>query len=381
MLLLHTAVPADLPAVELDTATVFGEALVRRAERVDRFFLVVWLLSQVALVTTLWIYARRGARFANESAAGPIGTGMLLGMLGLGIVWLVQLPFGLLSVWWARRYDLSEVGYLEWAFGGWIELAAVFTSICATLLIVMFLARRLGDAWWIPGAAVFVVIGTAFAFVQPYLLGSTTPLDDPALRRSASELEARQGVSGIPIAVEDVSGTTSQANAYAVGFGPSRKIVLWSTMIDGKFSDAEVEAVLAHEIGHHSSDHIPKALAWFALLALPGAFVLMRATRRRGGMGEAAAVPLALLVVAVLQLAALPAQSWISRRMESEADWKALESTRNPAAVRGLFIGFARTSLADPEPPGWAHILLDSHPTLSQRVAMAEAWQARRSHP
>jgi STE24 endopeptidase len=374
-LLLRSTVPADLPSVRIDSATVFGQALVRRAEHVERVFLVAWVLSQIALFTTLWFYARRGPRFARESAAGPIGTGMLLGMLGLGIVWLVQLPFGLFDVWWARRYDLSEIEYLEWAFGGWFELAAAFTSICVTLLIVMFLARKLGEAWWIPGAAVFVVIGAAFAFAQPYLLPPTSALDDRALQRSAEEYERAQGVSGIPISVEDVSGTTSQANAYAVGFGPSRKIVLWSTMVDGTFSDAEVRAVLAHEIGHHSSAHIPKALAWFALFALPGAWILMRATRRRGGMGEAAAVPLALLVVASLQLASAPAQSWISRRMESEADWKALQTTRDPAAVRGLFAGFAKTSLGDPDPPTWAHLLLDSHPTLRQRVEMAEAWR------
>ena len=326
-LLLRSAVPTDLPSVRIDSATVFGKALVRRAEHVERFFLVVWVLSQITLFATLWIYARRGPRFARESAAGPIGTGMLLGMLGLGIVWLVQLPFGLLNVWWARRYDLSEIGYLEWAFGGWFELAAAFTSICVTLLIVMFLARKLGEAWWIPGAAVFVVIAAGFAFAQPYMLPETTSLDDPALQRSADEFEKRQGVSGIPISVEDVSGTTSQANAYAVGFGPSRKIVLWSTMVDGTFSNEEVRAVLAHEIGH--------------------------------------------------QLASAPAQSWISRRMESEADWKALQTTRNPAAVRGLFAGFAQTSLGDPDPPAWAHVLLDSHPTLAQRVEMAEAWAER----
>ena len=83
----------------------------------------------------------------------------------------------------------------------------------------------------------------------------------------------------------------------------------------------------------------------------------MRVTRRRGGMGEAAAVPLALLVVAVLQLALAPAQAWISRRMEAEADWKALQTTRDPAAARGLFVGFAKTSLANPDPPAWAHVL------------------------
>ena len=108
--------------------------------------------------------------------------------------------------------------------------------------------------------------------------------------------------------------------------------------------------MLAHEIGHHSSKHIPKGLAWFALFALPGAWVLMRATRRRGGMGEAAAVPLALLVVAVIQLALAPAQTWISRRMEAEADWKALQTTRDPAAARGLFVGFGDDIAREPRP-------------------------------
>jgi len=378
LLLLRTAVPSGLHVSAVDANAVFGRALVHEAVRVERFFLVIWVLGQIALFTALWVYSLRGARYARESAAGPIGTGMLLGMLGIGIVWLVQLPFGLLGLWWARRHDLSETGYLDWAFGHWFELGGAFVSLCVALLIVMFLARRLGEAWWIPGAAVFVVIGAAFTFAQPYLVGETTALEDPALQRSAEAFERQQGVSGVPVSVEDVSGTTNQANAYAVGFGASRKVVLWSTMVDGSFTDAEVRVVLAHEIGHHSSHHIPKGLAWFALFALPGAWVLMRATRRRGGMGEAAAVPLALLVVAAIQLSLAPAQSWISRRMEAEADWKALQTTRDPAAARGLFVGFGKTSLGDPDPPLWAHILLDSHPTLSQRVAMADAWAQRR---
>ena len=114
-----------------------------------------------------------------------------------------------------------------------------------------------------------------------------------------------------------------------------------------------------------------------ALFALPGAFVLMLATRRRGGMGEPAAVPLALLVSAVFSLVVLPAQNLVSRSMEAEADWKALQTTRDPAAARGLFEEFATTSLGDPSPPTWAYLMLQTHPTLAQRVAMANAWQAR----
>lgn len=377
-LLLDTAVPSGLRLDDVDTDAVFGSELVHDAVRVERFFLAVWLLSQTALVVTLWVYSRRGVRYVRESAAGPIGTGMLLGMLGLGIVWLVRLPFGLLSLWWARRHDLSERNYLEWAFGNWFELGGTFVALCVALLVVMFLARRLGDRWWIPGAAVFVAVGAGFAFVQPYLVTGTTPVEDPGLRRAAASFQRAQGISGVPVSVEDVSGTTSQANAYAAGFGASRRIVLWSTILEEPFSSREVRVVLAHEIGHHSSRHIPKGLAWFALFALPGAWLLMRLTRRRGGMGRAEAVPLALLVVAVLQIALAPAQNWISRRMEVESDWKALQTTRDPAAARGLFVGFARTSLGDPAPPGWAHLMLDSHPTLAQRVAMVDAWVARR---
>lgn len=379
-LLLRTAVPAGLHPPPVDTDAVFGKALVRETVHVERFFLATWALAQIVLFATLLIYARRGARFARESAAGPIGTGMLLGMLGLGIVWLVQMPFRLLDVWWARRYGLTEQGYFDWALGHWLALGGTFVALSAALLVVMLLARWLGEIWWIPGALAFVAIGAASVFVQPYL-GKTKPLKDSALKRSAKEFERKQGVRGIQFGVEDVSGSTSQANAYAVGFGRSRRVVLWSTMIDGTFSDAEVRVVLAHEIGHHSSRHIPKGLAWFGLFALPAAWVLMRATRRRGGMGEAAAIPLALLVVAALQLALTPAQAWITRRMEAEADWKALQTTRDPAAARGLFVGFSDTSLANPNPPDWAHVLLDSHPTLAQRVAMAEAWKRRvRSH-
>ena len=356
---------------------MFGAPLVREAERVERFFLLVWLLQQAALLTTLWLYAKRGTSFARESAAGPIGTGMLLGMLGLGIVWLVQLPFGLAGTWWARRHDLTEVGYVEWVFGDWLALGAAFVSICVALLVVMWLARLLGDWWWIPGAAVFVAIGALFAFASPYLVSGTSPLADPALRAAATDYERRQGIRDVPVTVEDVSGETSQANAYAIGFGPSRKVVLWSTMLDGTFSDGEVRVVLAHEIAHHSSDHIPKAIGWFALFALPGAWLLMRTTRRRGGMGAPEAVPLALLVVAVLQLGLAPAQNLISRRMEQEADWKALQTTRDPEAARRLFVGFAETSLGDPDPHTWAYVLLNTHPTLAQRVAMTDVWAER----
>ena len=326
---------------------------------------------------TLWVYARRGAGLARESSAGPIGTGMLLGMLGLGIVWLVHLPFGLAAHWWTRRNEQSDLSYLGWLFEDWALLGAQFLSVCIALLIVMGLARRLGDHWWLPGAAVFVAIASLFTFVAPYLDFTTDPLRDEALLSAAREYRTELGVGDIPIRVEEVSVDTDQANAYAYGLGPSRRIVFWDTMLLDPFSEDEQRVVLAHELAHHSQRHLPEGLGWFALFAIPGAWILMRTTRGRGGMGAPAAVPLALLVVAIFQLATAPLANHISRRLEAEADWKALQVTQDPAALEGLMLGFSETSLGDPVPPGWVQLMVGTHPALADRIAMARAWRAQ----
>jgi STE24 endopeptidase len=360
---------------------VFGRELVDEGERYERFIYIDWLLAQLALLATLVVYAKRGVRFIAESAAGRIGTGMLLGMLGLAFVWLSQLPFGLAAHWWERRHDLTDLGYFDWALENWALLAGEFLFVCLALLIVMALAGWLPRLWWIPGAAAFIGLGALFTFLSPWLISpETKPLREPTLVAAAHTFERDQGLDDVEIRVEEVSDETNLANAYAAGFGPSRRVVLWDTLLN-EFPNDEVEVVLAHELGHLSSDHILKGIAWYALFAVPGTYLLARFTRRRGGMGVPEAVPLALLVLTVLQLLAMPAESWISRRMEAEADWKALRSTDDPAAARGLFRGFAETSLSDPGPPTWVHVLLDSHPTLAQRVAMADAFERRGQAP
>lgn len=358
----------------VDVDAVFGGDFVERARRYERFFYVDWILAQVALLVTLSIFARRGAVLARESSAGPIGTGMLLGMLGLGIAWLVNVPFSLAAHWWQRRWDQSDLSYVDWLFEDWAILGAQFLSICVALLIVMGLARRLGDRWWLPGAAVFVAIAALFTFVAPYLDFTTEPLRDETLLEAAREYRTELGVGDIPLRVEEVSADTDQANAYAYGVGPSRAVVFWDTILVPPFSEDEQKVVLAHELAHHSQSHLPKGLGWFALFAVPGAWILMRTTRSRGGMGSPEAVPLALLVVAVFQLATAPLSNHISRTMETEADWKALQVTQDPAGLEGLMIGFSEQGLGDPDPPTWVQLMTGTHPALADRIAMARAW-------
>jgi STE24 endopeptidase len=179
------------------------------------------------------------------------------------------------------------------------------------------------------------------------------------------------------VRVEDVTDFTNTPNAYAVGFGPTKRIIFWNTLLDGRFATGEIRVVLAHELGHHSRNHIPEGLAWYALFAFPGAWVIALATRRRGGMATPEAVPLSLLVLVVLNLLSTPVYNLISRRMEAEADWMALETTRDPDSAKALFRNFTIESLNDPDPPTWSYVLFDSHPSAEQRTAMAEAWRAR----
>jgi len=371
----QSVLPDDLtlPHVAL---TGISEATLDRAARYERFFRIEFLLSQLVLLGVLGLYARYGIRFAKESAAGRIGTGMLLGMIGLGLVWISQVPFRLAEVWWDRRYDQTDSGYVETLFANWFQLGAEFLFVCLALVIVMAIAGRFPRRWWLLAAPVFVGLAFLFGFIYPYLT-PTERLERADLHAANRDYAAKQGIDPIPLRVEDVTDFTSAPNAYAVGFGPSKRIVFWNTLLDGSFGDGEVKSVLAHEIGHHSSNHLFEGVAWYTLFALPGAWLIAMATRRRGGMANPAAVPLALLVLVVLDLLSLPVYNVISRHMEQEADWKALETTRAPEPAKRLFKEFTIQSLNDPDPPTWSYVLFDSHPSVKQRIAMAEAWRQR----
>ena len=370
----QTSVPDGLRLPNVASADVLAQPELDEARSFERFLRWSYVASAVVLIGVFAVYARYGARFAKESAAGRIGTGMFLGMLGLAIVWLVQIPFGIVDLWWQRRHDVSELGYVEWIFLNWFALGGEFLFVCFALLIVMGLAGPLGNWWWIPGAFVFVGLAALFTFVSPYLIPAQK--EPPrALSREADQLAEEEGLPPIPVRIQEVDSWESP-NAAATGLGPTRRIIVWNTLVDN-FDDDEVRVVLAHEIGHHARNHLWKSIAWYALFALPGAFVIAWAARRRGGMREPAAVPIALLVLVVLQFLALPVLNAITRNMEAEADWVALETTEDPEAMTRLWSDFAEEAKADPSPPTWSYVLLDTHPSMAKRVAMAEAWRAR----
>jgi len=155
-------------------------------------------------------------------------------------------------------------------------------------------------------------------------------------------------------------------------------VILWDTLLDGRFTRGEERVVIAHELGHVKSRHILKAIGWSALIVLPTLWLLALATRRRGGMGRAENVPYAVLVLTLLSLLTTPVQNEVSRRYEAEADWRALSATKDPHSATRLFRSFQETSLEEPSPPVWDYLWLENHPTLMQRIAMAQRWREAR---
>ena len=114
-LLWPTDVPDDLRLPPVDEQELFPQELLDETSDFERFLRWNDIAGTVVLLAVLGLFAWKGWRFARESAAGRIGTGMLLGMIGLALVWIAQLPFAVAGIWWQKRYELVTAGYLEWA--------------------------------------------------------------------------------------------------------------------------------------------------------------------------------------------------------------------------------------------------------------------------
>ena len=365
-LLWRSSLPAyHLP--QLDERTLFPPGVLHRAQHYSSIERLFWLGQAITQLVVLGLFSRYGVRWTRESAAGPIGTGMLLGMISFALVWIAELPFSVLEVWWRHRYGLSG-SYVHATVGDWFALGARFILLCVALAIVMGLARVrwIGNHWWLPAAPVFVGLTTLLAFVSPWLLGGRT--------FRAPYVATLERVEHVHVPVKVLTGF-SEPNAFSTGLGASRRVFLWKPIVEPPFTPRMDRFVLAHELGHLAHNHIWKSIGWYALIAFPLAFLLSVAARRRGGMGAPAAIPLVIFVYVILQLARLPLLNVATRHLEAEADWSALQATRDPAAGGQLFRLFVAETMEDPSPPWWDYVFLESHPTPLQRIEMTQYWK------
>ncbi len=377
----HSTVPAGLHPPAVDPGTLFSARFLSRSRAYERLLDIDRLLSEITLLIVLVIYAKQGHRLMRESAAGRIGTGMLLGMMGFAIVWLAEIPFGLVAVWWERSHGVSHEGYVSSVTSSFLGLGGEFLFVSFALLVAMGLAGLSRRWWWVGAAPLFAALALLSSYLSIYLIPDTHPLRDPGTSADMRSLARIEGIPGTKAEVQEVRRFTTAPNAESVGFGATRRVILWDTLLDGRFDRRQVRAVIAHELGHLAHNHILKHIGWLMLFLIPATAIVALATGRVGGLGRPEAVPLALLVFVALQLLTGPLTNIVSRRDEAEADWSSLRATRDPQAAKRLFEGLARTSLANPDPPSWSYALFADHPTIVQRIAMIDAWHARNPGP
>jgi len=195
----------------------------------------------------------------------------------------------------------------------------------------------------------------------------------------------RAGVDIGRIRVMDASRRTRRMNAYVTGFGATRQVVLYDTLLEGAPRE-EVLQVVAHEIAHAARNHVERGLLltlpWIVLgIAALAALARWRARRTGTSPGDPASTPLLWLVVSVGLFLSSPASSALSRAMEAEADWIALGLTHDPDTFVELRRRVVRTNLAPVEPPGWTVFWFSSHPPVLDRIGMAGVWREQYGEP
>lgn len=295
---------------------------------------------------------------------------------------LLRLPVS----YWRGHVHERAWGFSTQSAGGWLLdwAKALGISIVLTALVyVAFvgLVRTVPRAWpWVAasGAAVLVVV---LSFLSPIVIepifNRFSPLADAPLIRELKSLADRAGVPIKEVLVADASRRTTKENAYVSGYGRTRRLVLYDTLL--RADRDEVILVAAHELGHRKHRHVELgtllgaagaaltiAVLWLALRS-GSAVVAGRAT----GLADPRLFPLLLLVVSLLSLATQPAANWVSRRFETDADRFALRLTADPETYVETERGLALRNRSDLDPGPLAYRLLFTHPAPAERIGLA----------
>jgi STE24 endopeptidase len=373
-----------LPESPLPTPADSPEA--RRYNRIHRWLgladLIIGSAFMIVLVLTGWsgwlrdLALRRG--FQSYSLAVFIYLFFLLlisKVLGFGLDYY---GFRL-----ERKFQLSTQKFRAWL---WDEakgflLGLVLGGIVVELLY--FMIRQSPQHWWIITWAVFIGLFILMAQIAPVVLFPIfykfEPLDNEDLRRRLVLLSEHAGTRVRGVYRWKLSEKSKKANAALTGLGSTRRIILADTLLDN-YAPEEIEAVLAHELGHHVHRHILKSIFVQAGITLLGFWaanwVLHYAVDHHmfEELSDFANLPLLALTATALSLVLMPALNAYSRFNERQADRYAFESIASVEPFISSMNKLAQQNLAERTPSKWIEALFHSHPAISKRVAAAEAW-------
>jgi STE24 endopeptidase len=313
------------------------------------------------------------------------GMGAELALVGVSTLLLsvVDLPFDL----WRTFHIDQRFGFNRSSPGLFVadllKSTAIVIVIGAPLLaVVLYLMQHAGAGWWFETWVVWSLFSLTLTVLYPVLIAPLfnrfTPLNDPALRDRIDQLLTRTGFRNNGVFTMDGSRRSSHGNAYFTGLGSAKRIVFFDTLIE-RLRPEEIEAVLAHELGHFRLNHIRQGLilALFSSLAalalmgyLAGNPVFFQALGVQTTVGQPTNALLLILVTLVLPQATLllaPMRSAYSRRHEFEADAFAARHANGADLIRAL-VKLYQDNAATLTPDPWHSRFHDSHPPASVRI-------------
>jgi STE24 endopeptidase len=370
----------------VEPRSYFTAEEIERGRRFARGQLALGLLGTTAELAVLVAAVRSPRpvpRRLDRLGDGPVAAGAAA--IGLSVTSsLAGLPVAALS-----RRRARAVGLVTQSWRGWgIDLLKQ-TAIGAPLAgagggLIVSLTRRYQRAWWVPVAAGSLAASALFTTLGPVVLDPIfnrfTPLPEDQTRADVLELAGAAGVQVGEVYSVDASRRTTAANAYVTGLGPTKRVVLFDTLLD-RYSRDEIRLVVAHELAHVRHRDVPRGLAYAAIVVPAGAFAVQRlswslAPARRGSAGALPALALAAMLVAgPTGLIA----GRLSRAIERCADTVALELTDAPEAFISFERRIALQNVADLDPPRLISSLLATHPPTAERIGAAVAFEAEAS--
>ncbi len=384
--------PAESPQAEtpVQLAPVDCPERQRAAARLGaerrRLFLVGTALSLAAPLVPYLTGAWETLWFALAATFWPLPLRALVFLIGLHLALaVVMLPLGYFGGYTVpHAYGLSRQSRREWAID-WLKgsLLTTFMSTVVGGAFLTFVVAAGPNWWWLFGLFISI-LGLLLVFVTPYVLVplffKMRPLDDRPTVARINALVKRAGVTVRDVCSLDFSRRTVEANAAVIGLGKSRRVVIADTLLS-EFAPTEVDAVVAHELGHHVHHDVQRLLLGNAVLIWIGLFVASRLVPGALpilGLPTLAYVPGYTVVLFVAELyfvLAAPLLNWWSRRLETNADRFALGLTHDPAAFAGAMQRLGCQNMVEFCPPRWSEALLATHPALNRRVQMANAWR------
>jgi STE24 endopeptidase len=279
-----------------------------------------------------------------------------------------------------HRFGLAKI-----TLKGWLvrELKGVVLSAFLSFLLMqaLYMVLRFVREWVLVASFGWVLVSVFLARIFPTLIVpifyKTTPIENAALFERLSLLCKKTRLNILGIFRVGLGKETRKANAALTGIGNSRRVLLSDTLLEN-FSDDEIEAVLAHELGHYHHMHIRKFLIISAIGSLVAfSIVDMALTKWVGMLGllgiwDFAVFPLFMLSLLFIGLVGLPIQNAISCHFEWQADRYALNYSTKASAFALALEKLKDLNLADPNPPKWAQVLFFDHPPINQRIKAAE---------